>query len=93
MPHWVYAGIHLYLHLPAIHAYTYGHSDAYRQANAHSETRHNTEGASYPAAATGRAAAIKFGRARPPGAPRLRTLTRHDSAKNIDSRVRSWVET
>ena len=28
MQHWVYAGIHLYRHLPAIHAYTYSHRDS-----------------------------------------------------------------
>ena len=58
MPHWVYAGIHLYLHLPAIHAYTYSncnsHSDTYRQTNTHAQARDNTERASYPAAAPGR---------------------------------------
>jgi hypothetical protein len=37
--HWVYAGIHLYLHLPAIHAYTN------TQTNAHSETPYDTEAA------------------------------------------------
>ena len=56
MPHWVYAGIHLYLHLPAIHAYTYSncnsHSDTYGQTNTHAQARDNTERASHPAAAT-----------------------------------------
>jgi hypothetical protein len=43
--HWVYVGIHLYLHLPAIYAYTYTNSassianrdcyfDTYTQADA-----------------------------------------------------------
>ena len=58
MPHWVYAGIHLYLHLPAIHAYTYSncnsHSDTYGQTNTHAQARDNTERASHPAAAPGR---------------------------------------
>jgi hypothetical protein len=58
VPYWEYAGSHLYLHLPAIHAYTYSncnsHSDTYRQANAHSKTRRNTKRASYPGAAPGR---------------------------------------
>ena len=52
----MYAGIHLYLDLPAIHGYTYSncysHSDTYGQANAHSQARHIPEGASYPTAAT-----------------------------------------
>src|SRR5947209_8130577 len=60
MPHWVYAGIHLYLHLPAIHAYTYSncnsHSDTYGQTNTHAQARDNTEGTSYPTAASGRGA-------------------------------------
>ena len=55
MPHWVYAGIHLYLHLPAIHAYTYSncnsHSDTYGQTNTHAQARGNTEDSSHPAAA------------------------------------------
>ena len=35
MPHWVYAGIHLYLHLPAIHAYAYTYcvTDSYANGN------------------------------------------------------------
>jgi len=49
----VYAGIHLYLHLPAIHAYAYSdcysHSDwdcnTDAQAKPHSETSHDTEAA------------------------------------------------
>jgi len=55
MPHWVYAGIHLYLHLPAVYAYTYSncnsHSDTYGQTNTHAQARDNTERASYSAAA------------------------------------------
>ena len=44
------------------HAQCYANSDfdGYTQANDHSETRHNPEGASYPAAAPGRAAVIWF---------------------------------
>ena len=47
MQHWGYAGIHLYLHLPAIYAYTYCYrdSDGYGQADAHCPTSHNTKGA------------------------------------------------
>ena len=65
MQHWVYAGIHLYLHLPAIHAYAYAYSytnsassvanrdcdfDSYTQAKPHSETSHDTEAAPESAA-------------------------------------------
>jgi len=47
---WGDAGIHLYLHLPAIHAYAYSYSDTYGQTNAHSETPHDTEAAPESAA-------------------------------------------
>ncbi len=46
------AGIHLHLHLPAIYANTHSDSDGYTSTNAHSETRYNTERASYRAAAS-----------------------------------------
>src|SRR5439155_10095157 len=68
---WVCTRIHLHVHLPAIYAYIYtytnsassvanrdSHSDGYSEGNAHSETRRNTERASYPAAASGRGARI-----------------------------------
>jgi hypothetical protein len=56
LQHWGYAGIHLYLHLPAIYAYTYTnsassvanrdcdfHTDT--QTKPHSETSYDTEAA------------------------------------------------
>jgi hypothetical protein len=61
----VYAGIHLYLHLPAFYAYAYAYSytnsassvanrdcdfDSYTQAKPHSETSHDTEAAPESAA-------------------------------------------
>ena len=48
MQHWVYAGIHLHLHLPAIDAYTY----CYRTANAYRQASRDTEAAPDSAAST-----------------------------------------
>jgi hypothetical protein len=49
MQHWVYAGIHLHVHLPAVHAYTYcnrfRHCDTDTQTNAHSESAYDAEAA------------------------------------------------
>ena len=61
MQHWGYAGIHLYLHLPAIyaHAYSYANSassvanrdcDFHTQTKPHSETSHYAEAAPESAA-------------------------------------------
>jgi hypothetical protein len=65
--HWVYAGIHLYLHLPAIHAYAYAYSytnsassvanrdcdfHTDTQTKPHSETSHYAEAAPNSAAKT-----------------------------------------
>ena len=44
MQHWVYAGIHLYLHLPAIYAYSYTNSAssvANRDCDFHTDTQTN----------------------------------------------------
>ena len=48
MPHWVYAGIHLYLHLPGIHAYAYTY--CYRTANAYRQASRDTAAAPKSAA-------------------------------------------
>ena len=65
MQHWGYAGIHLYLHLPAIHAYAYTYSytnsassvanrdcdfHTDTQTKPHSETSHYAEAAPESAA-------------------------------------------
>jgi hypothetical protein len=56
----VYTGIHLYLNLPAIHAYTYPNchrfrqSDAYAQTDAYRKAAFDTEAASDSAAKAGR---------------------------------------
>ena len=56
MQHWGYTGIHLYLHLPAIHAYAYVYSytnsassvancysDRFRQCNTDTQTKPHSE--------------------------------------------------
>ena len=58
MQHWGYVGIHLYLHLPAIHAYAYSDCYSHRgwdcdtdtQTKPHSETSHYAEAAPESAA-------------------------------------------